>query len=240
MGGVDFMIELRNLTVGYKGRALTAPIDGRFDRGSLTAVMGANGSGKSTLLRTICGLQAPLSGQVIFNDQCANEVAWLAQQADVDRNFPMCVFDVVAMGCWPRAGIGHSLSPSELNRIEQALAQTGITSLVSQSIRTLSGGQFQRMLFARMLVQDSPIMLMDEPFVGIDAKTRTSLLRLISDLHEQGRTIIVVLHEQDVAEETFPETLLIHDGDVEWGCTRDVLCRGEFYQRNTPRPQLYL
>ncbi|SHO57025.1 putative siderophore transport system ATP-binding protein YusV [Vibrio quintilis] len=217
------MINLNNLVVGYQGKGLTEPVSGSFEQGSLTAIMGENGTGKSTLLKTICGLLAPVSGHVSFHQNVQAEMSWLPQQADIDRSFPISVFDVVSMGCWPGRRMISALTRADTERINAALDTTGIRDLADYSVNRLSGGQFQRMLFARLLVQDAPVMLMDEPFTGIDAQTQEMLIALIGQLHRAGKTIITVLHNPEMVHTFFPQTLVINHSCFHWGKTSEVL-----------------
>ncbi|MBF9002252.1 MULTISPECIES: metal ABC transporter ATP-binding protein [Vibrio] len=223
------MIKLENVTVGYQGERLTHPISGSFAQGSLTAIMGANGAGKSTLLKTLCGLLPALSGQIEFSQPRKMALSWLPQQSDIDRSFPITVFDVVAMGCWPNTGILRSIKRNDVERIYAAMEQVGIANLANYTVSQLSGGQFQRMLFARLLVQDTAIMFMDEPFAGIDSQTQEALLSLICQLHQQGKTIVTVLHNPTIVEAYFPQTLLINQQCVHWGETKQVLASCSLY-----------
>lgn len=237
LGGASTMIYLKELVVGYQGQGLMQPISGRFLPGSLTAIMGENGAGKSTLLKTVCGLQPPVSGSVLFQGTSLNEMSWLPQQADIDRSFPIRVFDVVSMGCWPERAMLSALRHEDVERVHAALNKVGISHLASFSVDQLSGGQFQRMLFARMLVQDSPVMLMDEPFTGIDSKTQETLIQLIGELHQQGKTIITVLHNSEMVSTFFPQTLVVNCHCSHWGETQDVLSRCQLF---TQRPEIGL
>lgn len=231
LGGVIAMIELNDLIVGYQGIGLAEPITGNFKPGTLTAIMGENGAGKSTLLKTICGLQPAISGRVAVTGQAS--MSWLPQQADIDRSFPITVFDVVAMGCWPRKGIIARLRGPDTDAIYSALNEVGICDLANYSVNQLSGGQFQRMLFARLLVQNAEIMLMDEPFTGIDSQTQEMLLKLICKLHEQGKTMIAVLHNPDMVMNFFPEILAINNSCIHWGETDYVMSHCQlFHQQN--------
>ncbi len=229
------MIQLNNLVVGYQGKALTPPISGRFEAGSLTAILGENGVGKSTLLKTLAQIHAPISGELNYAKPCHELLSWLPQHADIDRSFPIRVFDVAAMGCWPNTGLLGALSDEQFKRVDEALYQTGIASLAHKTIDTLSGGQFQRMLFARLLVQDTPVMMMDEPFVGIDSQTRAALMELITGLNQAGKTIITVLHHIEVVEAFFPKLLLMKNNQVLWGDTQTVLPH-YFHQHWTTAP----
>lgn len=221
LGGIVAMITLEHLVAGYRGRAVTQPISGQFETGSLTAIMGPNGAGKSTVVKTLCGLQSPVSGQV--NCSAGLTIAWLPQRAEVDCDFPISVYDVVAMGCWPVRGILGLLRGKDHVRIQQALAQVGISELAERSIGELSGGQFQRMLFARLLVQDAEVMVMDEPFAGIDQITQQVLMQLIIALNKQGKTLITVLHDFTMVRRCFPQLLLITPQQITWGATQNVL-----------------
>ncbi|MDU6536613.1 metal ABC transporter ATP-binding protein [Mixta calida] len=219
------MIKLNNLVTGYRGRALSQPLNGQFTPGSLTAIMGANGVGKSTLLKTLAGLLPAVSGTVRYA-QRKPQIAWLPQQSDIDHQFPLRVGDVVAMGSWPSTGMLRGMGRTMRKRIDDALMQVGLIHLAGRAISQLSGGQFQRMLFARMLVQDADILLLDEPFTGIDSQTRALLLQMIDALHREGKTIITVLHSQSVVERHFPQLLFLHEGHYHWGNTAEVLTNG--------------
>ncbi|MGD8206059.1 metal ABC transporter ATP-binding protein [Pantoea sp. FN0305] len=222
MGGRHRMITLEKLVTGYRGEALSQPISGQFRRGSLTAIMGVNGAGKSTLLKTIAGLLTPVSGAVRFEPE-GRQIAWLPQQSEIDHHFPLRVIEVVAMGSWPANGMLRGIGCSLHERIETALEQVGLLDLAGRAISQLSGGQFQRMLFARMLVQDASVILLDEPFTGIDSQTSTFLLRVIERLHAEGKTILTVLHNQHMVEHHFPQLLYLHDGHYHWGKTADIM-----------------
>ncbi|WGY45182.1 metal ABC transporter ATP-binding protein [Vibrio sp. ABG19] len=216
------MMTLDQLVVGYRGQAVTLPVSGRFKPGSLTAIMGPNGAGKSTLVKTLCGLQSPVSGR-LDAAACMSHIAWLPQRAEMDNDFPISVYEVVAMGCWPKQGISKALGQDNHIRIERALTDVGIGDLAARTIGELSGGQFQRMLFARMLVQDADVMMMDEPFAGIDQATQQILLQLMLTLNQQGKTVIAVLHDVTLVRRYFPQLLLIMPDQVRWGATDELL-----------------
>ena len=196
------MITLKNLVIGYQNLPISSSISGKILSGSLTAIVGPNGSGKSTFSKTLCGLLPAISGEISCTVELKKNIAWLPQHSHIDHDFPINVFEVVSMGCWPRKKIIHWLSPNKA-RVFAALEQVCISHLSNVSINALSGGEFQRMLFARMLVQDLPIMLMDEPFTGIDEETQQVLLTLIMKLHTEGKTIIAVLHDSTIVENNF-------------------------------------
>ncbi|WP_261816919.1 metal ABC transporter ATP-binding protein [Vibrio gallicus] len=208
------MISVTNLVVGYQNNPIPYTISGDIKKGDLTAIIGPNGVGKTTLLKTLCSLIPSISGEIDWKNECQRDIAWLPQHSNIDRDFPINVFEVVSMGCWPRKSIMGRLSKKDIARVYFALEQTGITDLAKKSISLLSGGQFQRMLFARMLVQDASIMLMDEPFTGIDQETQKILLQLIVELHQQGKTIAAVLHDKDLVDHYFSNIIQFETNKV--------------------------
>ena len=145
--------------------------------GALMAVVGPNGAGKSTLFKGIVGMLKPLAGGI---DRCglrARDIAYLPQVADIDRTFPISVYDMVAMGLWRDAGLFGGIGRAEREEVAHAISAVGLTGFEERPIGTLSGGQMQRTLFARLLLQDARVIVLDEPFNAIDAKTAADLLR---------------------------------------------------------------
>ncbi|HEY1845923.1 MAG TPA: ABC transporter ATP-binding protein [Buttiauxella sp.] len=226
------MITLHGVKPGYQSRAVTGPISGTFNVGSMTAMVGANGSGKSTLLKTLLGLQPPVSGHITFSTGCAPRTAWLPQLAEMDRQFPATVYDVVSMGSWPARGLFSGLQRGDRQRIMAAVERVGLGKIHRHPIETLSGGQFQRMLFARLLVQQAPLVLLDEPFTGVDAQTSSFLMSLICQMHEAGQTVIAVLHDSELVRRHFPQVLLLDHEGCHWGNARDILPRYQVAELN--------
>ncbi|WP_380184257.1 metal ABC transporter ATP-binding protein [Kalamiella sp. sgz302252] len=220
------MIKLENLRVGYQGRAVTPPLNGVFAQGSMTALVGANGCGKSTLLKTIVGLLPPVSGLVELAPPQLN-VGWLPQQAEIEKSFPISVFDLVALGCWRHCGWFGAIDRQGRQKVMAALEQVNMAEFAAAQPGTLSGGQLQRVLFARLLVQEASLLLLDEPFTGIDAETTRLLLTLLMDLHQKGHTLIVVLHDQAIVEHYFPQVLRLEGEKAEWLQTLPVVTRLE-------------
>src|SRR5687767_13281067 len=164
-------IRFDDVTLGYGRRPAVHHLDGEIAPGSLTAVVGPNGAGKSTLLKGVVGALRPLAGRIELSSGPHTRVAYLPQAADLDRTFPVPVYDLVAMGLWGRSGLFGGVGRRDRARIEEALAAVGLTGFERRPIGTLSGGQMQRALFARLLLQDASVVLLDEPFTAIDAKT---------------------------------------------------------------------
>ncbi|MCB5177311.1 zinc ABC transporter ATP-binding protein AztA [Microvirga lenta] len=216
-------IQFDEVTLGYGRRPAVHHLHGEIAPGSLTAVVGPNGAGKSTLLKGIVGTLRPLEGRIRLTGPANARIAYLPQAAEIDRTFPLSVYDLVAMGLWSRSGLFGSIGAKDRARVEQALDAVGLVGFERRPIATLSGGQMQRALFARLLLQDSPVILLDEPFTAIDAKTTADLLDVVRRWHDESRTVVAVLHDLDTVKRVFPQTLLIAREPVAWGETSDVL-----------------
>ena len=223
------MVTLDNLTVSYRQHPALHHVSGQFAPGSLTAVIGPNGSGKSTLLKSIMAL-LPISGGRITVSTPRTRMAYLPQQADIDRSFPIDVRDCVLLGCWPTVGAWGGVNQALLARVTTALRTVGLEGFEHRPIGALSSGQFQRVLFARVLVQDADLILLDEPFNAMDSKTTAALLALVQQWHQQQRTVIAVLHDDAQVREHFPQTLLLAREVVAWGATAQVLTESHLQQ----------
>lgn len=214
-------IRLTDLTLGYDRHPAVHHLSGEIATGSLTAIVGPNGAGKSTLLKGIAGALSPLDGDIALAR--GRRLAYLPQQAELDRSFPIHVYDLVAMGLWNRAGIFGGICGGAAAKIEAAIAAVGLAGFERRPIGALSGGQMQRALFARLLLQDADIILLDEPFTAIDARTTADLLALVQRWHGESRTVIAVLHDIETVRRAFPQTLLLARESVAWGATAEVL-----------------
>ena len=216
-------IRLDNLTVAYRGHPAVHHLSGEFAPGSLTAVVGPNGAGKTSLLAAIMGRLRPAEGEVRIDAGLRGRIAWLPQQAEVDRSFPIRVFDVVALGHWGSLGSFRGMTSAQRDEVLRALDAVGLAGFGRRSISELSAGQFQRVLFARVLLQDAPVILLDEPFNAIDARTTADLLAVVARWHAEARTVIAVLHDLDQVRAHFSRTLLLARRCVAWGPTAEVL-----------------
>lgn len=208
------MINMTNLVVGYQGKRVTPNINGTFLPGTMTALTGANGAGKSTLLKTLAGLLPAVSGHFELPQRC--NMAWLPQQSEIEKSFPISVVDLVAMGCWKQCGWFGAIDRSMRQKIMTALEKVGMRDFATAQPATLSGGQLQRVLFARLLVQEARLLLLDEPFTGIDSQTIELLLALLAERHRAGCTLIVVLHDRALVGKYFPQTLQLLTDRAEW------------------------
>jgi zinc/manganese transport system ATP-binding protein len=219
-------IHLSNVTIAYDRHAAVHHLQGCFAPGSLTAVAGPNGAGKSTLLKALMG-ELPLASGIIDRGGLAlTDFGYLPQAADIDRSFPLSVADIVLLGAWHETGAFRSVSTATADRARRALATVGLEGFERRRIGTLSAGQFQRVLFARLLLQDAKIILLDEPFTAIDARTSQDLLELIQHWHKEQRTVIAVLHDFEQIRAHFPQTLLLAREVIAWDRT-DIAMSGE-------------
>ncbi len=217
------ILTFDRVTFGYDGHPAVHHLHGTVPAGSLLAVIGPNGSGKSTLLKGLVGALRPLEGRIDLDGLSRHDIAYLPQQAEIDRTFPITVSELVAMGLWRKAGIWGRISGSHREIIARAISSVGLEGFEARTLDTLSGGQLQRTLFARVLTQDSPLILLDEPLNAIDSKTAADLIALIHRWHDERRTVIAVLHNLDLVKEQFPQALLLARKAIAWGASSDVV-----------------
>lgn len=216
-------LTLEGLSLGYDRQPAVRGLNLRVPAGDLLAVVGPNGAGKSTLLKGIMGLLRPLSGRVRLDGLRRREIAYLPQQAELDRRFPIAVGDLVLTGLWHRLGLFGRADRGLRRRVPEALAAVGLEGFERRPIGALSGGQLQRVLFARLLLQDARVLLLDEPFTAVDARTARDLLAIVRRWHGDGRTVIAVLHDLDLVRDTFPTAALLARELVAAGPTAEVL-----------------
>ncbi|WP_434729863.1 metal ABC transporter ATP-binding protein [Rhizobium binae] len=216
------MVRLDDLTVAYDRHPAVHHVSGAFAPGSLTAIAGPNGAGKSTLLKAIMGELRPAEGRVEHR-LARTEFGYLPQVAEIDRRFPISVIDTVMLGAWKSRGAFGRMAPADVKKAGEALAAVGLDGFGRRHVGSLSAGQFQRVLFARLLLQDADVILLDEPFTAIDARTTRDLLDIVSRWHGEGRTVIAVLHDFELVRTHFPQTLLLARELVGWGPTGDVM-----------------
>jgi len=216
-------VRFRDLTLGYDRHPAVHHLDGAVPRGALMAVVGPNGAGKSTLFKGIVGALAPLAGKIDLCGLKTRDIAYLPQAADLDRAFPISVYDLVAMGLWRQTGLFGRIGARAGEQVHRALAAVGLTGFEQRPIGSLSGGQMQRVLFARLLLQDARLIVLDEPFTAIDSQTAADLLAVVRRWHAEERTVVAALHDLDLVKAHFPEVLLLAREPVAWGAAADVL-----------------
>ena len=212
-------ISVRNLSVRYGERYAFESLTGEFAPASLTAVVGPNGAGKSSLLKALAGIIRPAGGEVTCAAVERHRLAYLPQQDELDRGFPITVAELVALGDWRNFGAIREPTQRLAASVDEALAAVGLSSVADQQIAELSVGQFQRALFARLLLQDADVILLDEPFASLDENTTEDLLHFLQRWQTEGRTVVAVLHGLDQVRRYFPSTLLLARSPIAWGET---------------------
>ncbi|MAJ28465.1 manganese ABC transporter ATP-binding protein [bacterium TMED181] len=227
-------IEIHDLTMAYREKPVLWDIDVEIPKGSLCAVVGPNGAGKSTLLGCILGTHKPANGWIkIFDvpsDQSDELIGFVPQRESVDWDFPVQVLDVVMMGTYRRLGWFRWPGKAQRDWAMECLSAVGMADLYSRQIGELSGGQQQRVFIARALAQDAKIILMDEPFAGVDAATEETIRNVLSDLKKDERTVMIVHHDLQTIEDYFDHVLLLNlrlvaSGPTETTFNRENLLR---------------
>ena len=219
--GAEGGVLLREVTVRYGRRVALEAVSGEFASGSLTAVIGANGAGKSTLLAAITGVVRLAGGTV----ECAarRRLAYLPQLSAIDRDYPLSVAELISLGGWREIGAFRAPRSALRQRIAAVAETVGLSGRIERSIGEISVGEFQRALFARLILQDATVILLDEPLAAVDAQTMSVLLDQITRWHEDGRTVIAVLHDLDLVQARFPSTLVLARRCLAWGPTEAAL-----------------
>ena len=216
-------VTLTNLSAGYDRHPVVHHVGGVFTDASMTAVIGPNGGGKSTLVKALAGFMPLMTGAIDFNGIKPDEIAYLPQQFEIDRTFPISVIDVVTLGHWPRLGALGRVQKLHKEEALKALAQVDMAAFADRPIISLSTGQWQRVLFARLSLQRAKLILLDEPFAAIDGRTTHDLIHVLEHWRQQGATIICVMHDFHLVRDHFPQTLVLARDLIAWGDTRDAM-----------------
>lgn len=217
------IVELENITVAYDRHPAVHHVSGVFKQGTLTAITGPNGAGKSTLLKTIAGVIKPNSGKVKLLDIARDDISYLPQSYDIERNFPLTVLQFATMGLWQKNGFYSPVKAYEMDIVVQTLEELGLKDFGNRHVGTLSSGQFQRVMFARLIMQDASLILLDEPFSAMDENTTAKLLRKMAKWKEEGKTVICVVHDVEQIITRFPNCLLIARELIAWDETETAL-----------------
>ena len=219
-------IETHNLTVSYNRRPVLWNIDFKLPVGNIIGIIGPNGSGKTTLLKAIMGLVKTSSGYVkIFDqplDQVRDKVSYVPQRESVDWDFPASVMDVVLMGRYRKNNLMRRLTKTDRDIAAEALEKVNMLEYSNRQISQLSGGQQQRVFIARSLAQGADLYIMDEPFVGVDAATEEAILTLLSEMKQQGKTVVVVHHDLQTAKAYFDWIVLLNTRLVAAGSKEEI------------------
>ena len=210
----DQALHVEDLTVSYGATPALWAIDLDVPRGVMCAIVGPNGAGKSTLIKAALGLVRPIAGHVRFLGRPVNamrgKIGYVPQRHSVDWDFPTCVRDVVEMGLYRALGWFRRPGRDARARAIAALAEVGMQDYADRQISQLSGGQQQRVFLARALVQDAPILILDEPLAGVDAATEAVIISLLKRLRDDGRTVIVVHHDLTTVQSYFDWLVMLN------------------------------
>ncbi|MET1416733.1 metal ABC transporter ATP-binding protein [Roseibium sp. HPY-6] len=217
------VLEIRDLALGYPELTLFRGLSMDVERCSTLAILGANGSGKSTFMKMLLGLISPLSGKFHWPNEQPKEIGYLAQMTEFDRLFPLRVRDLVAMGAWKGFGLGGRLDRDTNAKVSSALDAAGVLDIADRSLHTLSGGQLQRALFARVIMQNAPLILLDEPFAAVDQTTEAHLLTLIDRWRYEGRAVVLVVHDLSSVLDHCDNALLLGNGEACHGSVDAIL-----------------
>lgn len=222
-------LRVEGLTVRYREVVALEDVHLEVAVGEACGLVGMNGSGKSTLFRTVVGLQRAAAGQVAVlgrgTDRARADglLGYVPQQDEIDRDFPLSVRDVVLMGRYHRMGLTRRARPADQEAVEAALARVGLTALAGRRIGRLSGGQRQRVLLARALAQDARVLLLDEPFTGLDVTSQAAVETVLREYVDGGGSVLVSTHDLTALPQLCSRSVLLHRRVLAAGPTHEVL-----------------
>jgi len=226
----DYIIEVNDMTVAYHKKPVLWDVDLKIPSGVLMAIVGPNGAGKSTLIKAMLGLIKPITGKTTFwrepYEKQRKKIGYVPQRGSVDWDFPTDVLDVVTMGIYGELGWVKRPGKRERDLAIQAIEKVDMLPFADRQISQLSGGQQQRVFLARALVQDADIYFMDEPFQGVDAKTEKAIIKLLEELKDEGKTVVVVHHDLQTVPEYFDWVTLLNRVVIDSGPVEKVFTEG--------------
>ena len=227
------MIRIENLSVSYKETLALKDISLVLQGPTITGILGPNGAGKSTLLKSMLGI-IPHEGHAFIDDKemkkSLKKVAYVEQKIHIDYNFPIKVKECVSLGLYPSIPLFHTLKSSHWKKVAEALEIVGLSDYADRQISQLSGGQFQRVLIARCLVQDADYILLDEPFVGIDSVSEEIIMNTLRDLKKSGKTVLIVHHDLGKVAHYFDQVLLLNKELIAFGPTKETFTQANLKQ----------
>ena len=219
-------LRVEDLQVRYREVEALQGVNMSTSCGSCVALIGPNGAGKSTLLKAIAGLLPVSGGRILWRgtkvSKWSREIAYLPQRENVDWHFPITVRGVVRMGRYPQAGRWRPFSVDDENAIQRAIEWMDLADLGDRQISALSGGQQQRVFLARALAQEAHVLLLDEPFTGLDRTSKNALAKTLRKLTEEGRLVIASHHDLDTVRDIYDEVLLLNRKPLAFGPVADV------------------
>lgn len=227
------MIRIENLSVSYKETLALKNISLVLQGPTITGIIGPNGAGKSTLLKGMLGI-IPHEGHAFIDDKemkkTLKKVAYVEQKIHIDYNFPIKVKECVSLGLYPSIPLFHTLKAKHWEKVAEALEIVGLSDYADRQISQLSGGQFQRVLIARCLVQDADYILLDEPFVGIDSVSEEIIMNTLRDLKKAGKTVLIVHHDLGKVAHYFDQVLLLNKELIAFGPTKETFTQANLKQ----------
>ena len=222
------MIEIKNLTVTYKDTPALDNINVTLSKSKIIGIVGPNGAGKSTLIKAVLNIISS-KGIIKIDDKLSKDqlgsVAYVEQKINIDYNFPIKVRECVSLGIYPKIGLFKNLNKSDWQKVDEALKLVGLEEFSNRQISELSGGQFQRVLIARCLVQEAKYIFLDEPFVGIDSVSEEIIMNTLKKLRDNGHTILIVHHDLRKVHAYFDEVLLLNKKLISYGSTKETFTR---------------
>ena len=222
------MIDIKNLTVTYKDTPALENINVKLSKSKIIGIVGPNGAGKSTLIKAVLNI-IPSKGIITIDDKVSKEqlsnVAYVEQKIKIDYTFPIKVRECVSLGIYPKIGLFKKLKKEDWKKVDDALKLVGLEEYSNRQISELSGGQFQRVLIARCLVQEAKYIFLDEPFIGIDSVSEEIIMDTIRKLRDNGHTILIVHHDLRKVHAYFDEVLLLNKKLISYGSTKETFTR---------------
>lgn len=222
------MVDIKNLTVTYKDTTALENINVKLSKSKIIGIVGPNGAGKSTLIKAILNI-IPSKGIVTIDDKVSKEqlsnVAYVEQKIKIDYTFPIKVRECVSLGIYPKIGLFKKLKKEDWKKVDNALKLVGLEEYSNRQISELSGGQFQRVLIARCLVQEAKYIFLDEPFIGIDSVSEEIIMNTLRKLRDNGHTILIVHHDLRKVHAYFDEVLLLNKKLISYGSTKETFTR---------------
>lgn len=222
------MIEMKNLSVNYQGQLALEPTSLTIKGPTITGIIGPNGAGKSTLIKGMLGI-VESEGQTFLDrkpmKQELSKIAYVEQKIHIDYNFPIKVKECVSLGLYPKIKLFQRLKASDWEKVARALKIVGLEDFAERQISQLSGGQFQRVLIARCLVQEAEYIFLDEPFVGIDSVSEEIIMATLRQLRKAGKTILIVHHDLSKVVAYFDQVLLLNKEVIAFGSTESTFIK---------------
>lgn len=220
------MLIIHNLSVSYGEVTVFTDISVQFNPGKITGIIGPNGAGKSTLIKALLGLVKTKKGICNYNGKNIREVqkkiAYVEQRKDLDLSFPISVYELVLTGSYGKLGLFKTPDEDERKACKEAIKKVNMSDYCDRQIGNLSGGQLQRIFVARAILQQAEIVILDEPFVGIDLESEGAIMKILKQWRNENKTIIVIHHDLNKVFDYFDELVVMNHGIIDYGPTKEV------------------